>query len=106
MEMQLKKVTKEQAHRMIDEVEGDTVFILSYNKNEGVSNNGKHVSKKKGNKVVSQSDEIELFENELTKVLNLYKEHKCFDIFNRDNIVKTILLPKLEQNKHTFGKTC
>ena len=97
MEMQLKKVTKEEAHKMVDEVEGDTIFVLSYNKDKGISNNGKHISKKKGKNVINKSDEIELFETELTKTLSLYKtSNGWFDIFNRDNIVKMILLPKLE----------
>ena len=97
MGMQLKKVTKEEAHKMVDEVKGDAIFILSYSKDKGVSNNGKHISKKKGKNVISKSDEIELFETELTKTLSLYKpSHGWFDIFNRDNIVKMILLPKLE----------
>ena len=97
MEMRLKYVTKEQAHKMIDEVEGDTIFVLSYNKDKGISNNGKHICKKKGKNVINKSDEIELFETELTKTLSLYKtSNGWFDIFNRDNIVKMILLPKLE----------
>ena len=54
MEMQLKYVTKEQAHKMIDEVEGDTIFVLSYNKDKGISNNGKHLSKKKESKECNQ----------------------------------------------------
>ena len=97
MEMRLKYVTKEQAHKMIDEVEGDTIFVLSYNKDKGISNNEKHISKKIGKNVINKSDEIELFETELTKTLSLYKtSNGWFDIFNRDNIVKMILLPKLE----------
>ena len=97
MEMQLKKVTKEEAHKMVDEVKGDTIFVLSYNKDKGISNNGKHISKKEGKKVINKSDEIELFETELTKTLSLYKTPKrWFDIFNRNDIIKTILLPKLE----------
>ena len=96
MEMRLKYVTKEQAHKMIDEVEGDTIFVLSYNKDKGISNNGKHISKKKGKNVISKSDEIELFETELTKILSLYKSKRWRNIFSKDNIIKTILLPKLE----------
>lgn len=95
MEMQLKKVTKEEAHRLIDEAEGDTVFVLAYDKMVGISDNGKRVKKKKGRKIVSQSDEITLSENELTKILNLYKESKWSGIFNKENIVKSILLPKI-----------
>ena len=48
MKMQLRKMTKEEAHRAIDETKGDTVFVLTYDKNIGISNNGKHVKKKKG----------------------------------------------------------
>lgn len=96
MEMQLKYVTKEQAHKMIDEVEGDTIFVLSYNKDKGISNNGKHISKKKGKNVINKSDEIELFETELTKTLSLYKSKRWSNIFSKDNIIKTILLSKLE----------
>ena len=97
MEMQLKKVTKEEAHKMVDEVEGDTIFVLTYDKNIGISDNGKRVKKKKGKLMVNQSDLIILSEEEPVRTLSLYNNrHRLFDIFKRENIIKSIILPKLE----------
>lgn len=96
MEMQLKIVSKSEVHKIIDEIPGDTVFVLSYDKTIGFSDTGKHIKKKKCNKIVDKSDEITLSENEITKMLNIYNEQKKFDFFNRGNIVKSILIPKLE----------
>ena len=97
MEMQLKKVTKEEAHKMVDEVEEDTIFVLTYDKNIGISDNGKRVKKKKGKLMVNQSDLIILSEEEPVRTLSLYNnQHRFFDIFKRENIIKSIILPKLE----------
>ena len=63
MEMRLKYVTKEQAHKMIDEVEGDTIFVLSYNKDKGISNNEKHISARKINLIFLSNLFLYLFIN-------------------------------------------
>ena len=47
MEMQLKRVTKEELHRMIDEVPEDELMVLTYRKDTGISDNGKMLKKKK-----------------------------------------------------------
>ena len=97
MEMQLRKMTKEEAHKAIDEAKGDAVFVLSYDKNIGISDNGKRVKKKKGKLMVNQSDLIILSEEEPVRTLSLYNnQHRFFDIFKRENIIKSIILPKLE----------
>lgn len=103
MEMQLKKVTKEEAHKMVDEVEGDTIFVLTYDKNIGLSDNGRHIKKKKGKLMVNQSDLIILSEEEPVRTLSLYNNrHRFFDIFKRENIIKSIILPKLEWYSKTY----
>lgn len=95
MEMQLKYVTKEQAHKMIDEIKGNTIAVLSYNGSKGVSDKFTIVKKNQGKRMVDKSDEIALSENDVSNILSLYKLNNC-KLFNRGNIVKTVLLPKLE----------
>lgn len=97
MKAQLREMTKEEAHKAIDEAKGDTVFVLSYDKTIGISDNGKYVKKKKGKRMVNQSDLIILSEEDPVRTLSLYNnKHKFFDIFKRENIIKSIILPKLE----------
>ncbi len=63
MEMQLKRVTKEELHRMIDEVPEDELMVLTYKKNIGISDNGKLLKKKKTKKDMEETKkEQELLE--------------------------------------------
>ena len=47
MERQLRFVSKEEAHKLIDESPGDNVFILTYDGIIGMSDNGRYVKKKR-----------------------------------------------------------
>ena len=41
MDTQLRYVTKEELHKMIDEMPGDELMVLTYKKDIGISDNGK-----------------------------------------------------------------
>lgn len=97
--MQLKLISKEEAHKMIDAVPGNTVMVIQYNTFLGLSNCGKHIKKWRSKKYVDQSSMVVLSQDDPIIRLNLHK--KCFnDICNynrtdRINKTKSILLPKL-----------
>lgn len=46
--MQFRIVSKEEAHKLIDDVPGNKVMILSYDSVIGISNYRKFIKKKKG----------------------------------------------------------
>lgn len=97
MQTQLSFVTKEEAHRLIDSIEGDGIFVLTYNANKGISDNGRYVKKKKGNKYVDKAKVLVLSKSQIM-TLNLH-EHLFTDIgeFKREGITRTIMLqPRLE----------
>ncbi len=97
METQLKLVSKEEAHRLIDEVPGDTIMILTYNSKIGISDTGRYVKKKKGITMVDKASVLVLAENNPVRTLNLHS--KClsgFSCYINEKIDKSILLPKLE----------
>ena len=96
METQLKFVSKEEAHRIIDSIEGDGIFVLTYNSNKGISDNGKFIKKKKGNKYVDKAKTLVLSKSQVA-TLNLHdKLFSDLDECKREGIVRTILLPRLE----------
>ena len=49
MKTQLSFVSKEEAHKLIDESPGNNVLILTYNVETGMSDTGRHIKKKKSN---------------------------------------------------------
>ena len=97
MEMQLNFVSKEEARKMIDELPGDGVYIMTYNGTMGISDNGRYIKKKKGKKMVEKSSTIILQQNSFVPKLDLYKNlFSDFSDYNRESIIKSILLPQLE----------
>jgi len=97
MGTQLKLVSKEEAHRLIDEVPGDWIMILTYNREIGISETGKYIKKKKGKTMVDRASVLVLTENNPIRTLNLHS--KClsdFSFYKKEKIDKSILLPKLE----------
>ena len=96
METQLSFVTKEEAHRLIDSIPGDGIFVLTYNEEVGMSDNGKYIKKKKGNKLVDKAKVLVLSKNNIT-TLNLHDIFfNDFGEYRREGTVKTILIPQLE----------
>ncbi len=97
METQLKFVTKEEAHKMIDEVPGSSVLILTYDKKIGISNNGEYIKKKKGKKLVDNASVLVLAESNPIITLNLHNNFfNDFSSYRKEDIFKSIMLAKLE----------
>lgn len=99
MGAQLRFMTKEEAHKLIDSIPGNGTYIITYDSKVGKSDTGKYVKKKISNKLVDKAKVLVLSESQIT-TLNLH------DIFFSDfeeyidskkvGIVKTILVPQLE----------
>ena len=96
MEMQVKRVTKEELHRMIDEVPEDELIVLTYRKDTGISDNGKMLKKKKTKGYVDKATIIVMAESKPITKVDLEGNFGAFKYLNRNNIVKTILFPQLE----------
>ena len=96
MGTQLSFITKEDAHKYIDALPGDGVFVLTYSEKTGKSDTGKFIKKKKGNKLVDKAKVVVLSENKIT-TLNLHDVFfNSFDDYKRKGTIKTIMIPKLE----------
>lgn len=96
MEAQLSFMSKDDAHKFIDSIPGDGVFVLTYSEKTGKSDNGKYIKKKKGNKLVDKAKVVVLSESQIT-TLNLHNVFfNSFEEYKREGIVRTIMIPKLE----------
>lgn len=96
METQLKLVTKEEAHKLIDSIQGDSIFILTYDEKVGISDNGKFIRKKKSKKLVDKAKGLVVSQNRIT-TLNLYEDFlRDIGNYKRSGVVRTIMIPKLE----------
>ena len=103
MEAQLSFMTKEDAHKLIDSIPGDGVFILTYSMKAGISDNGKYIKKKKGNKYVDKAKTVVLSKSKIT-TLNLHDKffnnfEECKGEYLKDGIVKTIMIPQIQWQK-------
>ena len=96
MDTQLKYVTKEELHKMIDEMPGEEIMVLTYKKDAGISDNGKMLKKKKTKKLVDKATLLILTESNPIRKVDLEGNFGLFKTINRENIIKTILLPQLE----------
>ena len=95
MDTQLRYVTKEELHKMIDEIPGDELMVLTYKKDTGISDNGKMVKKKKTKVYVDKATIIVMSESKPIRKVDL--EGNFFKIpYMNNSIIKTILLPQLE----------
>ncbi len=96
METQLRMVSKEEAHRLIDEAPGNVIMILTYNRKFGISDTGKYIKKKKGRILIDKASVLVLAENNPIMTLNLHNQCLSdFSCYRRERIDKSILLPKL-----------
>lgn len=96
MEMQLRFVTKEEAHKLIDESPGNGIYVLTYKNTTGISNTGQYIKKKEGKKMVDKAKILILSEDEISRKINLHKFFESFPNYRREKTMKSILLPKLE----------
>lgn len=97
MVMQLKIVTKEEAHKLIDESVGDYVMLMTYSNTLGISDTGKRIRKRKGKKLVDNSSTVILKDNSPIVTIDLhdklFNDLSEYKVSNIDNI-KSILLAK------------
>lgn len=98
MDTQLRHVTKEELHKMIDEIPEDELMVLTYRKDIGMSDNGKMVKKKKTKVFVDKATIIVLSESKPIRKVDLEGNFCRIPYINRSNIVKSILLPQLEKS--------
>lgn len=97
METQLRMVSKEEAHRLIDNFPGNKIMILTYNRKVGISDMGRYVKKKKGRILVDKASVLVVAENNPILTLNLHNKYfSDFSCYNREKIDKSIMLSKLE----------
>ena len=97
MEQQLRFVSKEEAHRLIDDIPGEGVLIMTYNKMIGISDQGRYIKKKRSKKYVDKSTTLVLVDSRPILTLNLHnKIINDFSGYNREDIVRSIMLEKLE----------
>lgn len=97
MEKQLRFVSKEEAHKLIDEMPGDGILVMTYDSFIGISDKGKYVKKKKSKRYIDKSKTLVLIDNSPILALNLHdKIIKDLTRYNRENVVKSIMLAKLE----------
>ncbi len=98
MEKQLRFISKEEAHKLIDESPGDSILILTYNSKVGMSDSGKYIKKRRSKKLVDNASVLVLSRNKPIATLNLHKHFfDDFTNYNRENIVKSIMLPIFPQ---------
>lgn len=97
MEGRFKFVTKEEAHKLIDESPGNSVLILTYDSIIGVSGQGKCIKKKRSKRYVDKSKTLVLIDTRPILTINLHdKIIKDLSGYNKENIVRSIMLAKLE----------
>ena len=94
MEMQLKRVTKEELHKMIDEVQEEELMVLTFRKDTGISDNGKMLKKKKTKMLVDRATILMLSEQVPIKKVDLEGDFGIFRNINNGNVIKTILFPR------------
>ncbi len=95
--MQLKFVSKEEAHKLIDIIPSNTVMIIQYNGVLGISDYGRYIKKRKGKKYVDRSSVVVLAKGNPVTTLNLHdKFFNSFNNYDKENTMKSILLPKME----------
>ena len=95
MDTQLKYVTKEELHKMIDEMPEEEIMVLTYKKDAAISDNGKMLKKKKTKILVDKATIIVMTESKPIRKVDL-EGNFCKFPFSNCNIIKSILLPQLE----------
>ena len=96
MKMQLRYISKEELHKMIDEIPKEKLMVLTYKKDIGISDNGKMLKKKKTKKLVNDATLLILTESNPIRKVDLEGNFGLFKTINRENVIKTILFPQLE----------
>lgn len=93
METQLRFVSKEEAHKLIDEMPGKKVLVLTYEESVGISDYGEYIKKSKGKRLVDNANVLVLKSSAPILTLNLHdKFFNDLVNYNREPIVRSILL--------------
>lgn len=95
METQLRHVSREELHKMIDEIPEEELMVLTYRKDTGISDNGKKMKKRKTKILVDKATILILTESKPIRRVDLEGDFNRFPM-NRNNIMKSILLPQRE----------
>lgn len=95
MDTQLRYVTKKELHKMIDEIPGDGLMVLTYRKDIGISDHGRMINKKKTKVIVDKATIIVLSESKPIRKVDLEGDF-CKIPYINNNVIKSILLPQLE----------
>lgn len=97
MATQFRVVTKAEAHKLIDDVPGDMVMILTLDKLIGISDNGRYIKKHKGKRIINKASTITLSTSFPIATLDLCN---LKDLFGRidGRISKSILLADIKFN--------
>ena len=99
MGMQLKFITKEEAHKLIDEMPGTRIMMLTYNSNIGISEDGRYIKKKCGKKYTDKAKVLVLEEYSPVRMLNLHdKFFSDFSDYKKEDKVRSILLTRTGLN--------
>lgn len=95
MEKQPKRVTKEELHKIIEELPYEEFFIIDYEKETGISNTGKFIKKKKTKQYVDKAKAIMMIDSKPVRRVNLEGNFTRFPNINREHIIKSILIPQI-----------
>lgn len=72
-------------------------MILTYDEEIGISNFGEYIKKNKGKRLVDKAKVLVLADNNPIMTLNLHNNFfSDFSCYNRNDIVRSIMLAKLE----------
>lgn len=96
MDSNIRYVSKDELHKMIDEIPDDEFMVLTYKKNVGISDTGKKIKKKKTKILIDRATILVLTDSKPIRKVDLEGDFSLLPIFNKGNIVKSILFPKLE----------
>lgn len=94
MKSQLRQMTKEELHKIIDDTHGDKVMVLTLRKDSGISKKGKMLKKRRLKNFINKAKNIILFEAKPIRRIDLEGNFSRFS--KRKIIIKTILLPQIE----------
>ena len=90
----IKTISKKTAKKMIDEAPGDTIMILTYDNEIGVSNNSEIAYKIKGKRLVNNAEMLILNDSDFFDTIMLHNI-KMMPMQINNKISKSILLSKL-----------
>ena len=94
MGTQFKHVSKEEVHRMIDNIPEEELMVLTYRKDTGISDNWKRIKKKKTKILVDKATILILTDGKPIRKIDLEGNFGKFISIKMENIIKTILLPQ------------